>query len=42
MTKKKGTFDIRIKFEDQRIIDNKCKDFEEVESIFKTIKKKFK
>ena len=39
---KKGPFNIRLDFEDKRIVDTGLKDIEELDNIFKDIKKKFK
>lgn len=40
--KRKGAFDIRIRFENEKIFDNKLTDIDQVDDVFKTLKKKFK
>lgn len=39
---RKGKFDLRIKFENEKIIDGHYNDFKSLENIFNKIKKKFK
>lgn len=38
---KKGPFDVKIKFEDVRIVDQKVNTVKEMDNIFEDVKKKF-
>jgi len=39
---KKGLFDIRIKFDNTKIVDQKCNTIDEADSLFKDFKKKLR
>jgi len=38
---KRGIFEIKVKFEEQRIIDKRCNRVEDIERITRGLKKKF-
>jgi len=38
----KGLFDFRLKFDNEKIIDQKCNNIKEIDNLFKDLKNKFK